>query len=378
MGILRHTVFICLHGSEFMDYKTTDKGARALNNGTALRECTLRVGPFVNLPKLLLDLGCDPDPVFETTGISQNELGDPEHRISYLAGSHLLAECVAVTGCEHFGLLLGQMACPSHLGMAGFLVRTASTVEQALRALVENLDLHDQGGTCTLDIDSGYSQLSFRVHQPGVMAIAQIYDLSAVLLCKIMRSLCGEGWNASQVLLVRSKPHDLTPYSNFFRTGVYFDSDTCGILFPSHYLRLKPPTADELLYHHLELEASVLHQMQHHEVVEMLPAVLQRGLLLDQCSASDIADAFGMQERTLHRRLQSAGTSFREELDRVREALSIQLLESSSLPICDIATSLGYADSSGFIRAFQRWTGSSPAFWRKQNRIQVAAACFPD
>ena len=58
------------------------------------------------------------------------------------------------------------------------------------------------------------------------------------------------------------------------------------------------------------------------------------------------------------------------ELDRVRESLSLQLLESSSLPICEIATSLGYADSSGFIRAFQRWTGSSPAAWRKQNSLR--------
>ncbi len=44
-----------------------------------------------------------------------------------------------------------------------------------------------------------------------------------------------------------------------------------------------------------------------------------------------------------------------------------QLLESTSLPVCDIADALGYADSSGFIRAFQRWSGSSPAVWRKRN-----------
>lgn len=347
---------------------------RAMNGGISWRENTVRVGPLVNIPKLLLDLGCDPDSVFENADFNREMLEDPEHRISYLAGGRLLAECVAATGCEHFGLLLGQMACPSHLGVAGFLLRTASTVGEALKALVENLDLHDEGGTCSLDVEADYSKLSFHVHQPGVMAVAQIYDLSVAMSCKIMRSLCGSDWNASQVLLVRKKLRDLTPYTNIFRTTIFFDSAVSGIVFPSHCLQQKPPTADELLHHHLELEANVLHQMQHHEVVEMLPAVLQRGLLLDQCSAQDIADAFGIQVRTLHRRLQAADTSFREELDRVRESLSMQLLESSSLPICDIATSLGYADSSGFIRAFHRWTGSSPASWRKQNRIQVASA----
>ena len=122
----------------------------------------------------------------------------------------------------------------------------------------------------------------------------------------------------------------------------------------------------------LALEANMVHPIQHHEIVGMLPSVLQRGLLLNQFSASDIADAFGIQERTLHRRLQAAGTRFRHELDQVRESLSKQLLETSSLPIYEIAVSLGYADSSGFIRAFHRWTGVSPASWRKRNRSKQA------
>jgi len=216
--------------------------------------------------------------------------------------------------------------------------------------------------------EADYSRLSFHVHQLGVSAIGQIYDMSAAIICQIMRSLCGGAWKASEVLLPRSRPQNLTPYTRFFRTTVLFNSETCSILFPSHCLQLTPPTADELLYHHLELEASALHQMQHHELVDTLPALLQRGLLLDQFSARDIANAVGMHERTLHRRLQSADTSFRQELDRVRESLSLQLLESTSLPVGDIATSLGYADSSGFIRAFRRWSGFSPASWRKRNK----------
>ena len=100
--------------------------------------------------------------------------------------------------------------------------------------------------------------------------------------------------------------------------------------------------------------------------MEVLPAAIQQCLLQGQYLARDIAAALGMHERTLHRRLKSAGTTFRRELDSVRESLSIQLLEVSALPVYDVATSLGYADSSGFIRAFHRWTGSSPAAWRKQ------------
>lgn len=330
---------------------------------------TFRAGPLVNIPKLLLELGCDPDPVFEKADFERNALENIEHRISYLAGDRLLAECVTATKCEHFGLLLGEKADPSHLGLVGFLLGAASTVGQALETLVKNIDLHDTGGTCELREEGNFCQLIFHVHQPGVSAIAQIHDMSAVIMCKIMRSLCGKQWNASQVLLMRRKPVDLTPYTHCFRAPIHFNSDACSILFPSHCLHLTPPSADEMLYHQLEQEAGVLHEMQHHELLEMLPSILQRGVLLKRFSALDIADIFDIQERTLHRRLHSAGTSFRQELDSVREALSLQLLESSSLPICDIATSMGYASSSGFIRAFYRWTGKTPGSWRKYNGV---------
>ena len=129
---------------------------------------------------------------------------------------------------------------------------------------------------------------------------------------------------------------------------------------------MEPPSVDHLLYRYLEQKAQNLHQLQHHELVEELPAVLVKGLLTDQFAAHQIADTFGIRERTLHRRLQRAGTTFRKELDRARESVSQQLLGSTTLPVYDIASSLGYADTSGFIRAFQRWSGTSPASWRKR------------
>jgi len=332
-------------------------------------DSTVRVGPLINLPKLLVKLGCDPDPILRRSGFSRDVFNDTDHQISYLQGSRLIAECVRASNCEHFGLLLGQMACPSHLGLAGFLLRSAPTVGKALQTLEQNLDLHDRAASCKLQVDSEYSQLGVLIHQPGISAPEQIYDLSAANMCQVMRLLVGRNWVPSSVMLLRQQPRDTAPYHQFFKTTLFFDSDVCAITFPSHLLDREIATADPLLFHHLQQEAAVLHRTQPHELADVLPAMLQRGLLLNQFSAESIAGAFGVHERTLHRRLQSAGTSFRQELDRVRESLSTQLLDSTSLSVCDIASSLGYADSSGFIRAFRRWTGFSPARWRKKNGL---------
>jgi AraC-like DNA-binding protein len=332
------------------------------------RKATVRVGPMVNIASLLRSLGTDPEPVFASAGFRPSEFDDTEHRVPYEQCSRLLAACAAGSGCEHFGLLLGQLAGPSHLGLPGFLARTASTVGEALESLVEYLDLHDDGGACSLHSEKDYCRLSYAIHQPGATGINQVYDLSVTLMHRTLYLLCGNDWNATQVLMVRGRPRDIRPYSRCFRTAILFDSDVCGIFFPCQNLAISPPSADRLLHHHLEMEAEMLHQVHNGDIRQVLPSALHRGLLQNRYLASDIADTLQLRERTLHRRLKSAGTSFRVELDAARESLSKQLLETSSRPINEIAGCVGYSGSSSFVRAFNRWAGVSPAGWREKNR----------
>ena len=330
-------------------------------------EYTFRMGPLVNLPSLVRSLGCDPSPVFRESGFDPEDFNDPDLRMPYLRGSQLLANCVEATGCEQLGFLLGQMAAPSHLGMPGFLLHTAPTVKQALQSLVKNLDLHDEGITASLDTGPEYSSLGFAVIISGVLAVEQIHDLSTTIMYRVMRSLCGANWTASTVHLERRKPNDLTPYRTFFDTTLYFNSPQCVVTFQNKYLRQKPPAADVLLHSFLQREAMFLHHLQHQDLMASLPAIMTRGLLTGEFSACQIANEFGVHERTLHRRLRAAGTSFRKELDLARRSESEQLLEATSLPICDIASCLGYTTSSSFIRAFRRWYGTCPSSWRNRN-----------
>lgn len=325
---------------------------------------------MVNLASVVRSLGSDPESLFRDAGFSLDEFSDPDHRVPFVRTSHLLSRCVAATDCDHLGLLLGQRAGPSHLGITGFLVRTASTVEQALHAFIGNLDLHDEGGTLSLDIGSDYTTLTYGVHEQAVTAVEQIYDMSAVLISETMRTLCGKDWNAAAVRLVRHAPADQTPYSRYFRTQLYFDSSESAVTFSSRSLEKTPPTADPLLHDHLLQEAWMLHEAQRHDILDVLPAVLRRGLITGRFATPQIADLFGIHERTLHRRLQAAGTSFRQELDQVRRSFSEQLLRATSMPVSDVAGALGYAESSSFIRAFERWYGVSPSAWRRHNSEQ--------
>jgi transcriptional regulator GlxA family with amidase domain len=91
-------------------------------------------------------------------------------------------------------------------------------------------------------------------------------------------------------------------------------------------------------------------------------------LLHGKTSGADVAHSLTMHRRTLERRLSAAGTRFQQALDPVRFAVAKELLEDSQVAMPDIATALCYADDVSFIRAFRRWTGTTPGAWRESAR----------
>jgi AraC-like DNA-binding protein len=96
--------------------------------------------------------------------------------------------------------------------------------------------------------------------------------------------------------------------------------------------------------------------------------VLRARVIFPETSLEEIASEFSMQPRTLNRRLQAEGTTFRELINEARFEVARQLLKGTRMRIADIALALGYANASGFSNAFHRWAGAAPSEWRSHHR----------
>ena len=81
-------------------------------------------------------------------------------------------------------------------------------------------------------------------------------------------------------------------------------------------------------------------------------------------SQAIMASWFNMTSRTLHRRLVSEETSYREILEDVKQTLAISYLTNTEMTIKEISYFLGYEDDRNFSRAFRRWQGMSPSQYR--------------
>ncbi|MDE2439895.1 MAG: AraC family transcriptional regulator [Betaproteobacteria bacterium] len=93
---------------------------------------------------------------------------------------------------------------------------------------------------------------------------------------------------------------------------------------------------------------------------------LLRAALPDTLSLDDIADRLHLSPRTIHRRLEDEGSSFRGIKDALRRDMALARLTKSRDSIAKVAADLGYADTSAFYRAFIEWTGMAPVHYRRQ------------
>jgi AraC-like DNA-binding protein len=91
-----------------------------------------------------------------------------------------------------------------------------------------------------------------------------------------------------------------------------------------------------------------------------------RGALPDTLGLDDVAGRLHLSPRTIHRRLEEEGSSFRAIKDALRRDLALARLAKTRDPIARIAGELGYADTSAFYRACVDWTGLAPAHYRRQ------------
>ena len=327
-------------------------------------ETALRIGATMALPAVLRSLGADPARMLAEVGLDAKLFDDPDNRISYVARNHLIAHCVARTGCPHLGLLIGQQNDLQSLGLVGLLAKYSPDVRTALRSVVNFLHLHVRGATTRLETSPDSASLSYEIYQPGAEATDQIGDGALATIYNMMRSLCGPGWMPTEVRFAHREPEDVLPFRNFFRAPLVFNAEKNAVVFAADWLNHRLPAADPGLHGLLLKQVDALEARYGDDLPGQVRALLRTALLTGYASADQIAALFSIHSRTLNRRLHAFGTSFQRLVDEIRFEIARQMLEDSRMDISQIAMTLDYADASAFTRAFRRWSGATPAQWR--------------
>jgi len=333
------------------------------------QEGSLRIAPILGVPSLLAEFRLDPAAIIAEAGLDPSLFENTEHIVPMAAVGRLLALCAERSACPHFGHLVGEQAGIGVLGLVGQLVGRAPDVGTALHQLILYLHLHDRGAVPALWISDDRALLAYVIFQPEIPGIEHFYDGAVAISCNILKTLCGPRFKPLEVRLSRPRPADVEPYRRLYRCPISFGAEHSAVVFAASWLKHPVNGADPLLHQQILQHIELLDAQVTEDLVanlrRVLRSILIQGAAPGDTSLAHIARLFALHRRTLNRRLQALGTSFKTLIEEARYDVARQLLRDTSLPIADIAASMDYADAAVFTRAFKRWSGVSPGAWRE-------------
>ena len=112
--------------------------------------------------------------------------------------------------------------------------------------------------------------------------------------------------------------------------------------------------------------------LQHSDELVVEVQLWMKRHLNDSVAITEIAERFGMSQRSMHRRFHKAiGMSPLSYLQNSRVDAASELLESTNLTVGEIAFRIGYQDQGHFNRVFQKQMAVTPSEYRKTVRAKV-------
>ena len=220
----------------------------------------------------------------------------------------------------------------------------------------EALHIVESGQECTLTVEWLYATEP----APDVTT-----DVAFASLVELGRRGTGQHITPLRVELARPHPKSEVHRAYFGCVVRYGAARDALVLERADLDRPFPGHNPELLDMLTPALVSALGELEvQSSVREQVKAVLKRCLPSGRPDVWDVARDLGMSERTLQRRINDEGTSFRELLVEARQELGRHLLSDPSAEIDEVACLLGYQDTSSFYRAFREWEGVTPVRWR--------------
>ena len=245
-------------------------------------------------------------------------------------------------------------------------MRNAETWGQAVLDLVGNQHRYVRGGVPYLIVQDSLAWAGYAIYQLGTEGVDHFCDGAIAVGFNMMRELCGA--LPDEVLLSRKSPVDPHPYRRFFRVPVTFDAEQSALVFRAGLLERRVPAADSRQRAILEQSVARYWAITLPNVSDQVIQILRPRVISGDFTLETVAHCLTMHPRTLNRRLQAEGTTFRALRNETRLEVARQLLLGTRIDVTGIAAALGYAETSAFTHAFRRMAGIPPLEWRDERR----------
>jgi AraC-like DNA-binding protein len=299
-----------------------------------------------------------------------------EVRMPVTAFGRMLSRAAELTGESAIGLLCGLEASDSAFDLLAPLVAHVADMRHAIQETSQFEALAFEGSSLHLTEAADVARV--RCEFPRAHDSTDRY-IADFLVGGLMRMLRGFG-NMRRDLIAacfeHRRPAHSQAYTRIFQGKERFSQEFTGLEFDSRLLDRPHLHANPALQSSVHLQAELLlERLARPDFIDRLRTYLlgHPGL----ADMTDVARDFGMSVRSLRRRLDEAGLTYRSLIQEMQGKRACMLLRNPNLTIKDVADAVGYTDTGAFRRAFRRWTGLTALDYRRSMSVAPLAESTP-
>lgn len=324
-----------------------------------------RVAHALHLIEVLKRWHVGGDELLEGTGLSRDALSEPRMQLPVPTMVALLERARRLTGEPALGLYTGLHTRATLYGHLGFAVMSASTIREAIEVSIRFGPIVTTALTVRFREDKRVASLIVDEHADFGTVRDIVLISTLVALLQVSRSLTGRELTTSTAEFALPEP-SYRARLEVAGLRMRFGRPVNRLTFDARSLDLPymmaDPVAMKLASEQCQRELDSLGLNA--GVTERVRALISRpeggfrGL-------EEVAATLNRSVRTLKRQLGAEGVSFSSLRDRQLCDRAMDLLRSPDRSLAEIATRVGYSNVTNFERAFHRWTGSTPAEFRR-------------
>lgn len=302
--------------------------------------------------------------LFREAGIDTALLQHPEARISSSEFSRLLHGVMRRTEDEFIGLGRGAKSKPGTFSMMAHAVINCPSLEKAIQRSAQFYRLVDLPLELRLEQGATESRLVLQASSPEH---GNILEAIIFISLRFWSWLTGRNLEPLAIELDFPEPPQASEFRSIFSATVSYDCARNVIVFPSSWLPLplvqNPLSLSKFLKDSLAL--IIVGNRQSIGLPEQIRAIISKGYGNAFPDFSQVCEKLSMTPQTLRRRLKEESTSYQAIKDSIRQDAACYYLGKEELSIDEIALMMGFSEASSFHRAFKKWTGQTPAGWRR-------------
>jgi AraC-like DNA-binding protein len=318
-----------------------------------------------------VETGQLPPQVCAALGLSPDEVKDPLGRFPHTELARVWSELDALI--DGFGFRAARLVGTQPLSLAEYAINNATTAEEAFRAFVRFQAMFHDASDHALVVDDDLCMVRLAAAPPLRLPHAVGEFLSAMIARKVQSWAAGVG-PPLRVRLTRPSLPAPEIAAELLQCPVEVGCPVVEVVWPREVLDRPLVAADPALFKLLSRqieaalglpESGVVLPVMSEEQGDPVLAVkrhLATALPAGRFSIHEVAQALATTPRSLQRRLAQQGKRYQEILDGCRRELALALLGSGK-NLVEAAFSTGFSDLPAFVRAFRRWTGTTPATW---------------